>query len=502
MDRFVRWFWGTFKAQFIVAVTTLTILLVGIGVLAPICILFTHVWRLESGEGAIFAFTIFVMLALAAGLGVWSAADVRQPVTSWIKGDRSDPEATRDAALVLGQRMATQSVRIGLGPAVIIGAPVINRYTQMGVRGFVVICLLLAAAAFIVQYLVGVGTTLLMRPLLEEVANYSEITAPPQTRAWSLQRRLFNGVVATGFATGLGAGGIAYLFSSSLETAFVATFITGILMALYCSALYQIGVIGPTLQPLRDLETAIDRVRQGDFEHRLPVYSADQFGDVAVAFNEMTTGLQQRAALAAAFGSYVDPALATRLIEQGSSVFDGEAVKATVFFADVRGFTTYAEQVTPEKAVARLNRLFDILVPAIRDAGGHPNRYTGDGVLAVFGTPEPLINHAERAIEAARRIQREIREAFGEGLHLGIGINTGRVIAGTIGGGGKLDFTVIGDAVNIAARVEEMTKETGDCILVTQATVEACVDSPQNLTDRGQRPVRGKATSVQVFALG
>ena len=111
------------------------------------------------------------------------------------------------------------------------------------------------------------------------------------------------------------------------------------------------------------------------------------------------------------------------------------------------------------------------------------------------------INHAERAIEAATRIQREIQETFGDGLRMGIGINTGRVIAGTIGGGGKLDFTIIGDAVNTAARVEEMTKDTGDRILLTQATVDACVTPPANLADRGQRPVRGKATSVQVWAL-
>lgn len=501
MDRFVRWFWETFREHFFLAVFVLATILVGLGVLAPIGILFTHVWRLQAGEGAIFAFVVFLMLIFAATVGAYRSRASRLAITAWAMGDRSDPQGARDAALVMGQQTASAGVRFGLIPTVAVCAPVINRYAHMEWRGFVIICLMLVAAGFIVQYLVGVGTTLFVRPMLEEITEHTALDAPT-VRAWSLQRRLFSGVVATGFVTGLGTGGVAYLFSSSLETAFVATFITSGLMALYCTMLYQVGVISPTLQPLRDLERAITRVRSGDFNQRLPVYTADQFGDVATAFNEMMDGLQQRHALQAAFGSYVDPSLAQRLVDQGSSVFDGEAVKATIFFADVRGFTTYADQVTPEKAVARLNRLFDILVPAIRDCGGHANRYTGDGVLAVFGTPEPLINHAEQAVTAAQRIQREIRDAFGEGLRMGIGINTGRVIAGTIGGGGKLDFTVIGDAVNIAARVEEMTKDTGDCILLTQATVDACISPPADLCDRGQRPVRGKATSVQVYALG
>jgi len=501
VDRFVRWFWLRFRNHYFAALGVLSCAVVSVGILAPLATLFTEVWRLEAGEGAIFAFTLFLVLVSAASFAIITERTVRDPIEAWIGGDHSNPEHVRDVALVASRRLVERAVLVSIPLGVFIGGPIINRYTHMGWRGFVTIEFVLAAAQFVAMFLVGVGNTLLMRPLLDEVAERITTNTAPTMKAWSLRVRFTLGVAATGFTSGLGAGGIAYLFSSSLETAFVATAITSVLMAAYCVALFQIGVIQPTLEPLRDLANAITRVRQGDFTQRLSVASTDEFGNIAVAFNDMMEGLQQRTALQAAFGSYVDPTLAQRLLDQGSSVFDGEAVKATIFFADVRGFTTYADQVTPEKAVARLNRLFDILVPAIRDAGGHPNRYTGDGVLAVFGTPEPLIDHAERAIAAAVQIQREIHEAFGEGLRMGIGINTGRVIAGTIGGGGKLDFTVIGDAVNIAARVEEMTKDTGDNILLTQATVDACVDAPANLLPRGPQPVRGKATSVVVYAV-
>jgi class 3 adenylate cyclase len=243
-------------------------------------------------------------------------------------------------------------------------------------------------------------------------------------------------------------------------------------------------------------------VREGDFTRRVPIIATDELGDVAVAFNDMVVGLRQRAALQSAFGSYVDPALAERLLTQDTSMFDGELVEATIFFADVRGFSRYAATVEPEEAVAQLNRLFDILVPAIRDEGGHANHYTGDGLIAVFGTPEPLDDHADRAVRAAAVTQSRVAQVFGDSLRLGIGINTGKVIAGTIGGGGKLDFTVIGDAVNVAARVEELTKETGDRILMTHHTLAALARRPESLLERGTRQLRGRDGFVDIFAVG
>jgi adenylate cyclase len=170
---------------------------------------------------------------------------------------------------------------------------------------------------------------------------------------------------------------------------------------------------------------------------------------------------------------YVDPALAARLLEQGDDVFTGERREVTVMFVDVRDFTPFAEANTAEDTVARLNALFDIVVPAVVDAGGHINKFLGDGAFGVFGAPNDLAGHADAAVAAAVLIQRLVAERFGGQLRIGIGINTGVVIAGTIGGGGKLEFTLIGDAVNVAARVEQLTKTTADAILLTQQTVDA-----------------------------
>jgi len=215
----------------------------------------------------------------------------------------------------------------------------------------------------------------------------------------------------------------------------------------------------------------------------------------------MQAGLAERQRLQAAFGTYVDPALAARLLEQGDDVFTGERREVTVMFVDVRDFTPFAEANTAEDTVSRLNALFEIAVPAVVEGGGHVNKFLGDGALAVFGAPNDLADHADAAVDAAVLIQRLVAERFGGELRIGIGINTGVVIAGTIGGGGKLEFTLIGDTVNVAARVEQLTKTTGDAILVTQQCVDALASRPPGLTDRGFHVLKGKSASVQVFGL-
>ena len=219
--------------------------------------------------------------------------------------------------------------------------------------------------------------------------------------------------------------------------------------------------------PIRDLAEGTERVAAGDYSQRLPVVQDDNLGALAGSFNGMQAGLAERQRLQAAFGTYVDPTLAARLLEQGDDVFTGERREVTVMFVDVRDFTPFAEANTAEDTVARLNALFDIVVPAVVDAGGHVNKFLGDGALAVFGAPNDLADHADAAVTAAVLIQRLVADRFGGELRIGIGVNTGVVIAGTIGGGGKLEFTLIGDTVNVAARVEQLTKTTGDAILLT-----------------------------------
>jgi adenylate cyclase len=308
-------------------------------------------------------------------------------------------------------------------------------------------------------------------------------------------------VVAVAFVFAVVGALLAAVFNRTSEVPFLAVVI-GCALTLGLAVPISVGLgFSPSLQPIRDLAQGADRVAAGDYSQRLPVVQDDDLGALAASFNRMQAGLAERRRLQAAFGTYVDPALAARLLEQGDDVFVGERRQVTVMFVDVRDFTPFAEANTAEDTVARLNALFEIVVPAVVNGGGHVNKFLGDGALAVFGAPNDLADHADAAVRAAVLIHRRVAERFGGELRIGIGINTGVVIAGTIGGGGKLEFTLIGDTVNVAARVEQLTKTTGDAILLTQQCVDSLASRPPGLIDRGLHVLKGKSDSVQVFGL-
>jgi class 3 adenylate cyclase len=370
-----------------------------------------------------------------------------------------------------------------------------SRLVQYGILG---------AATGIATNLVGAHTFVetALRPARAALAGDTGIgDSLPRTRptfaAW-----LNLSMLATVFAFSvLGAmlGAVALDRTGKVPVLFV---LVGAALTLGFAAPNAVGaIVLPSLRPIRDLAKATVRVRAGDYSQRLSVVQDDDLGALAASFNRMQAGLAERQRLQAAFGTYVDPALAARLLEQGDDVFTGERREVTVMFVDVRDFTPFAEANSAEDTVARLNALFEIVVPAVVDAGGHVNKFLGDGALAVFGAPNDLADHAYAAVSAAVLIQRLVVERFGGELRIGIGINTGVVIAGTIGGAGKLEFTLIGDTVNVAARVEQFTKTTGDAILLTHYTVDALNGRSPGLIDRGSHALKGKSAAVQLFGL-
>jgi adenylate cyclase len=139
------------------------------------------------------------------------------------------------------------------------------------------------------------------------------------------------------------------------------------------------------------------------------------------------------------------------------------------------------------------------VVPIIAGEGGHVDKFIGDCVLAVFGAPEAFDDHADRAVRAAVAIGNRVNHADGGLLDVGVGVNSGTVIAGSIGGAGRLNFSVIGDAVNVAARVERATRETGDDVLITASTHDLLSESIE-VERRGPRNLKGKDEPVELFA--
>jgi adenylate cyclase len=318
----------------------------------------------------------------------------------------------------------------------------------------------------------------------------------PTFAAWSNVSML-----AAAFTFGLAGAFFSAAWDRASETPMLAFVIAGGLALGFAVPITVGSAFSPSMQPIRDLAAGTERVAAGDYSGRLPVVQDDDLGALTASFNRMQAGLAERQRLQGAFGTYVDPVLASRLLEQGDDVFTGERREVSVMFVDIRDFTPFAESNSAEDTVSRLNALFEIVVPAVVDAGGHVNKFLGDGALAVFGAPNELADHANAAVNAATLIDRLVAERFAGELRIGIGVNTGSVIAGTIGGGSKLEFTLIGDTVNVAARVEQLTKATGDNILLTQQTVDALTARPTGIVDRGSHELKGKSAPLLIFAL-
>jgi adenylate cyclase len=444
-----------------------------------------------------------VMVAVHVTVGLVAFASLRtylRPIGALGKDPAADPLAAWDAALVAPRHAARRLGMVVVPAQHLVLVPFIGAEVGLSRGEMVVIHLSTVLLEIASVLLIGIGTRFLFRPVVDETTPLLPAGATPSRSDWSLRGRLAIGIWVVCQLTGTVAAFATIRADSRLEVMVIGT-VASLGFGTYVTWLILAGLVRPSLQPISDLIDATRRVRSGDVSERVPLTSPDELGELVQSFNDMQQGLAEREALHAAFGSYVDPHLARRLIESGSSIFEGEDLVVTVLFADVRDFTSYSESVSPAEAVQLLNRLFDVLVPVLHEHGGHTNHYLGDGLLALFGAPSPLMGHADAALAAAVEIQRRVRATFGFDLRLGIGINTGPVIAGTVGGGGRHEFTVIGDTVNTAARVEQLTKETGDDILFTEAT-RAALSSPRpRSTRRGEFEVRGKATRLTVYAV-
>ena len=232
----------------------------------------------------------------------------------------------------------------------------------------------------------------------------------------------------------------------------------------------------------------------------MPVTTGDELGELATSFNQMLEGLQEREQLRDAFGTYVDRDVAEYILSEGFSE-EGVEVEISILFADVRNFTHFAAHAEARDVVARLNELFELVVPIISRYGGHIDKFEGDGVMAAFGAPEGYADHAERAVRAATEIATTVnveRRGGPDSFEVGVGVNTGWVIAGSIGAAGRLNFSVVGDAVNIASRVEAETRKTGDDVLITEATMSRLGDGIET-QPRGAIEIQGRDEEVRLF---
>lgn len=261
---------------------------------------------------------------------------------------------------------------------------------------------------------------------------------------------------------------------------------------------------GTITWPIRRLSDAAKRISEGDFKIHLKPRGRDEIAHLSETFNEMAQGLEERDRVKATFNKFHNKEIAEKLLS-GEVKLGGERKNATVFFSDVRGFTALSESMEPEQVVEMLNEYMTRMVAIIRSWGGVVDKYVGDAIMALWGVPLTGSDDAYRAVRACLAMREdlaqlnELRKSRGQPvLKIGMGLNTGPLIAGNIGSDEKMEYTVIGDAVNLASRIESMTKEYGTDLLISKSVYQQVKDR-FSFEVGGATKVKGKTEAIEVF---
>ena len=256
-------------------------------------------------------------------------------------------------------------------------------------------------------------------------------------------------------------------------------------------------------RPISNLVQATREIGAGNYQHKIILARNDELGSLSTAFNRMGDELWKNSLMQKSFGKYIGPEVLEMIMANPESIWlKGHRSEATVIFADIRGFSSYSEVKEPEEIVEKLNQYFEIATLTIKNHGGYVDKFIGDAVLGVFGVPVYHENHAARAVKAAADMQKAFltkRENENDLLQsVGIGINSGVVVSGNIGSQDKMEYTVIGDCVNLAAHLYRLA-DPGEIIIS-----KSVYDQLKDILDVYPLPVqyiKGKSEPVETFRL-
>ena len=260
--------------------------------------------------------------------------------------------------------------------------------------------------------------------------------------------------------------------------------------------------------PVKVLVNAMQRVAGGDLTQNVRVAAKDEIGLIAQNFNFMTEGLRERERLRDISSKFAGDAVVAQMMNSGEIKLGGEYSTVTMLFMDIRSFTSTSEKMEPHDVVEMLNDYLTRMTNVILENNGNIDKYVGDEVMAVFGAPVSDPDHAYNACRSAIYMSKQIEEMnrsrVERGLNpirVGTGINSGQVIAGNMGSDKRMDYTVIGDNVNLAARLCDNANKNGlKETLITQATVDLCKDRLV-LNQVDPIYVKGKEKPINIYEL-
>ncbi|MFO0683767.1 MAG: adenylate/guanylate cyclase domain-containing protein [Sandaracinus sp.] len=304
---------------------------------------------------------------------------------------------------------------------------------------------------------------------------------------------------------------VALASISDVERAVGIAVLVAILVALMIGIAFARGITAP----LRALVAFAADLRERRFDRRVSVASSDELGVLGHAMSDAARGLEEsekkirkEIEIRSDLGRYLPAEIVDRVVRREQDMaLGGTARTITVLFADVVGFTPLASKLAPEATVAILNELFTILTEIVFRHGGTVDKFVGDSVMAIWNAPARQDDHAARALRAAEEMLRWLdagnarwKEKYGVTIELAIGVNTGEAVVGNVGSDTRMEYTAIGDTVNVAARLEALARPQQ--ILVTAATKEAAAGEPFDFYDGGPRELAGRREPVHVFEVG
>jgi adenylate cyclase len=256
-------------------------------------------------------------------------------------------------------------------------------------------------------------------------------------------------------------------------------------------------------RPVSQLLLATQEIAKGNYCYKVASSRNDELGNLAVAFNQMGEELWKKSLMQESFGKYIGSEVLDMIMANPESKWlKGHRNEATILFADVRGFTSYSDARDPEKLVEELNEYFEIAARSALKYGGYIDKFIGDAVLCVFGVPVYRKDHVERAVRAAVELQRMLRERTRHGNELlssvGIGIDSGIVVSGNIGSQLKMEYTVIGDSVNMASRLYEFA---GPGEIVISKSVREHLGDMITVEALAPQKIKGKPGQAEIFKM-
>jgi class 3 adenylate cyclase len=442
------------------------------------------------------AVVIAAVAVIAAGTAIVAIGAVRivAPSLKWLGIREPTDDERRFALKTLRRQSAITAAPWFLGAAVMIplnlGAPAELQVVLASAIIFGTIATACTGFLFTLRTL---------RPLLAGVTkDFSEIT--PATAPGVRARLLMMWAVTTALP-GIAIASLLVMRSNGwiiskntpIELALLVLALVAVVLGLRAMILVSISIS----DPLREVVDAMGEVERGKIERSLDVYEWSEIGRLQTGFNRMVAGLREREKLRDLFGRHVGEEVVRRAVEENESL-SGDERDVAVLFVDLVGSTRLASTREPHEIAEILNEFFRIVVAGVDAHHGLINKFQGDAALAVFGAPLRMDHPASAALATARMLGAELHKLP---VDFGIGVSAGPVFAGNIGAENRYEYTVVGDAVNEAARLADLAKDFDDRVLCSgTAVAQATDDEREHWVVRGSEVLRGRTSPTDISA--